>query len=60
MHLTPASFDPQWIKGEMLQYFEGLIVCIKNNHNFVWQSFCNALMGDKNLKHYTLQPWDLI
>ena len=32
MHLALDSFDPQLIKGEILQYFKGIIACIKNSH----------------------------
>ena len=53
MHLTPASFDPQLVKGEILQYCKGLIASIINNHNWVEQSFHSV--GDEDLKHHTLQ-----
>ena len=32
MHLAPAPFDMQLIKGDILQYHKGLIASIKNNH----------------------------
>ena len=32
MHLALASFDPQLIKGEILQYYKGLIASTKNKH----------------------------
>ena len=38
MHLAPASFDLQLIKGEVLQNWEGLIASIKMSHVLVDQS----------------------
>ena len=32
VHLAPASFDPQLIKGNGLQYGKGITASIKNNH----------------------------
>ena len=32
VHLTPVSFDPQLIKGDIIQYYKGLNASIKNNH----------------------------
>lgn len=60
MHLAPVSFDPQWIKGEMLPYCKDLIVSIKHKHVLVDQSFHSGLLGDKDLKHHTLQPRNFI
>lgn len=53
MHLAPASFDPQLIKGELLQFCKGLIAPAKNNHIF-------TPSGDTDLKHHTLQPRNFI
>ena len=60
MHLAPASFDAQLIKGDILQYCKGLIACIKNNHILVEQFFHSVLPGDEDLKPYTLQPRDFV
>ena len=60
MHLAPASFDPQLIKGQILQYCKGLIAFIKNNYTLIEQYFHNALSGDKVLRHSTLQPGDFL
>ena len=54
MHLAPASFDPQLIKEEILQYCKGLIASTKNNHALVEQSFHIVLSEDEVLKHHTL------
>ena len=54
MHLTPASFDPQLIKGETLQYYKGLIASIKNNHVLVEQPFHSVPLRDKDPKHHAL------
>ena len=35
--LAPASFNHQLIKGNILQYYKGLIASIKNNHAEVKQ-----------------------
>ena len=48
MHLAPATFDPQLIKGDMLQYGKGLIASVENNHALAKQSFHSMLPGDKN------------
>ena len=32
MHLAPAPFDMQLIKGDILQYHKGLTASIKSNH----------------------------
>ena len=58
--LAPASFDPQLIKEEILQYYKGLIASIKNNYVLVEQSFHSVLLGDKDLMIHILQPGDLI
>ena len=55
MHLVPASFYTQLIRGEILQYCKGLIVSIKNNHVLIEQSFHSAPLGDENVKHHILQ-----
>ena len=60
MHLATASFDPQLIKGEILQHYKGLIIFTKNNHNLVEQSFHSVPLGDKHLKHHNLQPGNFI
>ena len=36
---TTSCFDQQSIKGDILQYWKGLIASIKNNHTFVEHSF---------------------
>lgn len=54
MHLAPASFNPQLIKGERLQYCKVLVASIKNNYALVEQFFHSALWGDEDLKHHTL------
>ena len=46
MHLAPASFDPQLIKGEILQHCKGLIASIKNNHLLAEQSFHSVFSGE--------------
>ena len=56
MHLAPAAFATQLIKGEILQYFEALISFIKNNHVLLEQSFNSPFLGDKELKHLILHP----
>ena len=56
MHLVPASFDPQLIKGDILQYCRGLIASVENKHALIEQSFHCALLGDEDLKHHTLKP----
>ena len=60
MHLAPASFNPQLIKGEVLQYCKGQVVSIKNNHALVEQSFHSAPLGVDDLKHHILQPRDFV
>lgn len=55
MLLSPAYFDTQLIKGEILQYCKGLIDSIKNNHILVEQYFHSGLSGDKDFKHHKLQ-----
>ena len=60
MHLVPASFELQVIKGDILQYCKGLISSIKNNHISIEQSFHSALLGDEDLKHHILQPGDFV
>lgn len=54
--MATASFDTQLIKGEILQYLTGLIPFIKNNTALGEQSFQSVPLGDKYLKHHTLQP----
>ena len=56
MHLVPAYFDPQPIKGEIVQYCKGLIASIKNNHVLVQQLFHSVSSGDKDLEHH-LATW---
>ena len=58
MPLALASFDPQLIKGEILQQCKGLTASIKNNPALVQQPFHSLLLGDEDLKHHTLQPGD--
>lgn len=60
MHLAPATFDPQLIKGGILQYCKSLFVSSKNNHALVEQSFLSELPGYEDFKHHTLQPGDFI
>ena len=54
MHLAPASFDSQLIKGDIFQHRKGLIASIESNHILVEQSFHSVLPGDKDLKHHSL------
>lgn len=56
MHMATVSFDPQLIKGEILQYLKGLIPFIKNSTALGEQSFQSVPLGDKHLKHQTFQP----
>lgn len=56
MHLVPASFEPQLIKGDILQYCRGLIVSVENKYALIEQSFHCAFLGDEDLKHHTLKP----
>ena len=35
MHLVPASFEPQLINGDILQYCKGLTASIESNHTLV-------------------------
>lgn len=60
MHLAPASFDPQLMERDTLQYSEGLNASIKMNHVLVEQSFHRALEGDEGLRSHTFQPRDFI
>ena len=60
MQLASASFDPQQIKGKVVQYCKGLIASIKNNLVLVEQSFLSKPLGNKDLKHHILQPRDFI
>ena len=46
MHLAPASFDPQVIKGDIIQYFKGLIAPIENNHDLVEHFFHSMPLGN--------------
>lgn len=54
IHLTPASFNPQLIKAEILQYCKGLTGAVKSNHVLVEQSFHSVPSGNEDLKHHTL------
>ena len=56
MHLAPASFGPQLIRGDRLQYCKGLITCTKNNQALAEQSFHSMLPRDEDLKYHILQP----
>ena len=58
-HLSPASFDPQWIKGDTVPSCKGLIASIKNNYSVVENSFHSAITGEKK-KYHILQPGDFI
>ena len=49
MPLALASFDPQLIKGEILQYHKGLTASTKNNHALVEQSFHRYSLETKTL-----------
>ena len=60
MHLISAPFDPQLIKGEILQYCKGLIASIKNNHVLTEQYFHTALLGDEDFMHHTFHTGDFI
>lgn len=60
MHLVPASFEPQLIKGNILEYSKGLIASIRNNHVLVEQSFPSVPLGNKDFRHHTLQPGDFV
>ena len=60
MHLAPASFDPQLIKGDILQYCKGLIVSIKDNHVLLEQFFHSVLPGDWYNKDHNLQSGDFV
>ena len=51
---TPASFDSQLIKAEILQYCKGLTGTVKSNHVLVEQSFHSVPSGNEDLKHHTL------
>lgn len=56
MHSAPAYFDPQLVKGDILQYCKGLIATVENNHALAEQSFCSVIPGDEDLEHHTLYP----
>ena len=56
MHLGPASFGLQLIKGDRLQYCKGLITCTKNNQAVAEQSFHSMLPKEEDLKYHILQP----
>ena len=56
MHLVPVSFYTQLMKEEILQYWKGLIVSIKNNHVLIEQSFHSAPLRDKDVEHHISQP----
>lgn len=56
MHLAPASFDSQLIKGAIPQYCKGLIASIESNRTLVEQSFHSPLPGDEDLERHTLLP----
>ena len=60
MHLAPASSDPQLKKGEILQYFKGLIASIKNNRVLVEPSFHSVPSGDIDFQHFSFQPEDFV
>lgn len=60
MYLVHASFNPQLIKGDILQNCKGLIASIKINHVLVEQSFHSMFQGDEDLGQHTLQPGDFI
>lgn len=55
MHLATASFGPQLIKGDRLQYCKGLITCTKNNQALAEQSFHSMLPRGEDLKYHILQ-----
>lgn len=56
MHLVPASFGPQLIKGDILEFYKGLVKFTENNHTVVELSLHSVLLGDKNTRHHYLQP----
>lgn len=60
MHQAPTSFDPQLIKGKILQYCKCLVISIENNYALVEQSFHSVLPGNEDLKYHALQPEDFI
>ena len=57
MHLAPASFDPQAIKGEIVQYCRGLTASIKNHHALIAQSFSQCTLG--KVKTVSITPSNL-
>ena len=59
MPLAVASFDPQLIKGEILQYYKGLLLT-KNNHALVEQSFHRHSLETKTLMRGHLMRWHLM
>lgn len=56
-HLSPASFDPQWIKGDTVPGCEGLIASIKNNCFCGRELISQCSYGRKEMYHI-LQPED--
>lgn len=60
MPLAPASFNPQLVKGHIIQFHKGLIKSTGRNHAMVEQSSHNVLPGDEDVKHDTLQLGDFI
>lgn len=46
MYSAPASFDPQLVKGDILQYCKGLTASIENKYVLVEQSFHSTLQGN--------------
>ena len=60
MPLTPASFDPPLIKGEILQYCNGLIASVKIIMFLVEQYFHSVFLQEEDLKHHILQFEDFI
>ena len=56
MPQAPASFDPQLIKGDMVQLCKALIKSVENNHTMVERSFHSVLPHHRNSSHHNLQP----
>ena len=60
MHLAPASFDLQLIKGVIVHYCKGLIPSIKISHVLVEQFSDSVFHMDEDLKQHTLQTGNFV
>lgn len=60
MHLAPASLDPQLVKGDILECYEGLIDSMDKSHALVKQSFHHTLQESEHLNIHALQPGDFV